>query len=60
MPDRIVIVWGKKQTVTVDRLSKSVWRATGEYMDDTITVQDRTEGTALKRWQEAATYKGNG
>jgi len=53
------IVWGKPQAVSVDRKSKSVWVAVGDYSDECITVQDRSEGAALKRWREAATYKGN-
>jgi hypothetical protein len=56
---RTVIVWGKPQVVSVDRKSKSVWIAVGDYMGEPIAVQDRSEGAALKRWREAATYKGN-
>jgi len=56
---RTVIVWGKPQVVSVDRRSKSVWVAVGDYMGEPITVQDRSESAALKRWREAATYKGN-
>jgi hypothetical protein len=54
-----VIVWDKPQTVSVHQKSKSVWIASGEYMGAYIQVQDRTEGAALKRWREAATYRGN-
>jgi hypothetical protein len=56
---RTVVVWGEPQVVSVHRKSKSVWVAVGDYMGDSITVQDRSEGAALKRWREAATYKGN-
>jgi len=58
--DHTVMVWGRPCTVSVYRKSKTVWVATGAYMGESITVQDRSEGTALKRWREAATYKGNG
>jgi hypothetical protein len=55
-----VIVWDKPYTVTTDQLSKSVWRATGEYGGERHSTQDRSEGTAVKRWREWAQYKGNG
>lgn len=55
-----VRVWNKPYEVRTDRLSKTVWRATGEYMDESHSVQDRTEGAAVKRWCEWARYKGNG
>jgi len=57
---RTVDVWGKPHNVTIYRKSKSVCVAVGDYMGETISVQDRSEGAALKRWREAATYKGNG
>jgi hypothetical protein len=55
-----VTVWGKRCPVSVYQKSKSVWIADGDYMGESISVQDRSAGTALKRWKEAATYKGNG
>jgi hypothetical protein len=55
-----VTVWGHRYPVSVYQKSKSVWVASGEYMGESISVQDRSAGTALKRWREAATYKGNG
>lgn len=60
MSEHTVLVWGKRHVVAVDRKSKTVWIADGEYMGESISVQDRSAGTALKRWREAATYKGNG
>lgn len=54
-----VSVWGRPQAVTVYQKSKSVWEAVGEYMGETIRVTDRSAGSAIKRWQEAARYKGN-
>jgi hypothetical protein len=58
--ERTVMVWGKPQTIRVEQKSKSVWIAVGDYMGESIAVEDRSEGAALKRWREAATYKGNG
>jgi hypothetical protein len=55
-----VNVWDKPHVVTVYQKSKTVWIAVGEYMGETIEVKDQSEGAALKRWREAATYKGNG
>jgi hypothetical protein len=57
---RTVIVWGKPHTVTVAKRLKTVWVAFGDYNGESISVEDRTEGAALRRWREAATYKGNG
>lgn len=57
--ERRVIVWDKPQIVGVQQKSKSVGIASGEYMGGLIQVQDRTAGAALKRWREAATYRGN-
>ncbi|HUZ34542.1 MAG TPA: hypothetical protein VMV19_20930 [Xanthobacteraceae bacterium] len=54
-----VMVWGKPCEVKVHQKSKSVWIATGEYMDETHSTKDATAGAAIKRWQEWATFKGN-
>jgi len=54
-----VMVWGKEYRVSTHRKSKSVWIAAGDYQGEAISVQDRSEGSALKRWREAATYRGN-
>lgn len=55
----IVEVWGKKYEITVHQKSKSVWIARGEYMGEQIETKDSSESTAIKRWKEAATYRGN-
>lgn len=55
-----VEVWGQRYPVSVYQESKSVWHAVGDYMGQTIRTKDRSAGTALKRWREAARYKGNG
>ena len=60
MANRKVNVWGEPHEVETYQKSKSVWVASGEYMGKPITVQDRSEGSAIKRWHEAATYAGNG
>jgi hypothetical protein len=52
-------VWGKAVEVTVTQRSKSVWIAVGEYLGERIETKDSSKGSALKRWQEAARYKGN-
>jgi hypothetical protein len=55
---RNVLVRGKSHDVSVYQKSKSVWIAVGDYMGARITVQDRSESTALKRWQETASIIG--
>ncbi len=59
MPVHTVEVWGKSYSVFTRQKSKSVWIAVGYYMGKTIEVKDRSKATAIKRWQEAARYKGN-
>lgn len=60
MSEHRVMVWGKPYIVTTHQKSKSVWIATGEYMGESKSVQDRSPGAAVKRWCEWAEYKGNG
>jgi hypothetical protein len=38
--------------------SKSVWIAVGDYMGERLEAKDRSESTAIKRWVEAARYRG--
>jgi len=57
--ERTVIVWGKPETVSVHRKSKSVWIAVGDYMGERIEVKDRSPTAAAKWWAEAARYRGN-
>ena len=59
MAAHTVIVWGKEVRITVQRSSKSVWIAAGDYMGKPIQVKNATEGAAVKRWREAAEYHGN-
>jgi hypothetical protein len=55
-----VRVWDQPYEVETYRKSKSVWVASGEYMGEHHSTQDRTEGAAVKRWCEWARFKGNG
>ncbi len=59
MGQHTVKVWDKPHTVTTNQKSKSVWVCGGEYMGEYHTTEDRSESTAIKRWREWATYKGN-
>jgi hypothetical protein len=54
-----VNVWGKPHVISVYQKSKSVWVAVGDYKGESIMVEDRSKGAALKRWREVASYKGN-
>lgn len=54
-----VIVWDKPYDVSVHQRSKSVWVASGDYLGKPVSVTDRTRTSALKRWREAAQYRGN-
>jgi len=56
--ERSLVVWGQRVPVSVQQVSKSVWIASGDYLGHSIETKDRSEGAALKRWQEAARYKG--
>jgi predicted transcriptional regulator len=49
-----VMVWGEPHIVSVYRKSETVYEAIGNYMCETICVNDQSEGAALKRWREAA------
>jgi hypothetical protein len=60
MSNHTVIVWSEPHTIEVYRKYKTVWIAFGDYKGTTITVQDQSEGSAIKRWREAAQYRGNG
>jgi hypothetical protein len=59
MSERKVTVWGDRYTIIVERKSKAVWVASGEYLGESKQVQDRSEGSAIKRWINWATSKGN-
>ncbi len=59
MPVHTVEVWSKSYNVTTRQKSKTLWIAAGYYMGKRIEVQDRSKATAIKRWREAARFKGN-
>ncbi|MGB8825253.1 MAG: hypothetical protein WCD25_18015 [Pseudolabrys sp.] len=46
-----VMVWGEPHIVTVCRKSETVYEAIGNYMCETICVNDQSEGAAIKRWR---------
>ena len=48
--ERNVMVWGEPHIVTVYRKSETVYEAIGNYMCETICVNDQSEGAAIKRW----------
>ncbi|MFZ3241888.1 MAG: hypothetical protein WB496_04360 [Pseudolabrys sp.] len=49
-----VMVWGEPHIVTVYRKSETIYEAIGNYMCETICVNDQSEGAAIKRWREVA------
>jgi hypothetical protein len=53
------MVWGKPETVSVYRKSKTVWIARGNYMGKHIEVKARSESAAVGSWREAAAYWGS-
>lgn len=58
--ERGVAVGGRLQNIIAYQKSKTVWVATGKYMGEDHQSQGPTANTAAKRWQQWATYKGNG
>jgi hypothetical protein len=54
MSRRFVIVLGEQHEVSVTRLSRTMYRAVGEYRGQTIETTDATPLTTLKRWKGAA------
>ena len=58
--ERSVAVWGRLQNIIVYQKSKTVWVATGKYMGEDHQAEGPTANSAAKRWQQWATYKGNG
>ena len=54
-----ISVWDKSYEISVYQKSITVWIAVGEYMGERIETKDSSQSTAIKRWGEAAKYKGN-
>ena len=49
--EHTVMVWGEPHIVTVCRKSETDYEAIGNYMCETICVNDQSEGAAIKRWR---------
>ena len=58
MPAYEVKVWGRPVEIEIYQKSKSVWVATGSYLNETITVTGRSVGSAMIGWRRAAEYRG--
>ena len=54
-----VLVWGEPHFVTVCRKSETAYEAVGNYMCETICVEDQSEDGAVKRWHDAAEHRGH-
>lgn len=57
--ERVVQVWDRPYRVVVDRRSKSVWIASGDYEGRIIETKGRSASSALALWRDAARYAGN-
>lgn len=57
--ERTVYVWDKPHKITIHHKSRTIWIARGEYRGKLIEVKDRSEGSAVRAWIEAARYRGN-
>ncbi len=58
--EHTVAVWGRLQNIIIYQKSKTVWVATGKYMEEDHQSEGPTASSAAKRWQQWATNKGNG
>jgi len=56
MAKHIVNVGGYDHEINVIRLSKTVWLATGIFMDETLREKGRSEESAARKWAELANY----
>jgi hypothetical protein len=52
--ERTVYVWEKPHIVSVRRKDQGIWIAVGQYMGEQIEVEDRSEASAVARWEETA------
>jgi hypothetical protein len=55
--ERTVYVWEKPHVVSVRRKTRGIWIAVGQYMGERIEVVDRSEASAVARWEETARAK---
>jgi hypothetical protein len=53
-----VMVWGEPVTVYVTQKSKSVWIASGSYLEHSIETKGSSATSAAKHWADAARYRG--
>lgn len=51
-----VSVWGVPCEVITEQISKGAWTAAGTYVFAFHTTKGQTEGSAVKRWTEWASY----
>ena len=49
-------VWGEEYEIRVWQKSKTVWIASGKYMEKSVTAQDRSRNTACAAWANAAKH----
>jgi hypothetical protein len=54
MSEHTVTVWGKPHQVIADRLSKYVWRASGDYEGKPLETRGRSERVAVSVWRVVA------
>ena len=57
---RTVRLGDKPHEITISRKSKTVWVATGHYMNDLIESRGESIGSAAKAWVNAATRNRGG
>ena len=57
--ETVVIVHNNLCVVSVKRKSTTVWTAVGDYMGQSILVEDQSYGAALLRWRVTAGHKLN-
>jgi hypothetical protein len=57
MSRHILLVWGEQCEVRVSPLSKTVFRAVGNYRSQRVQSEAGTPSTALKRWKWAVQFR---
>ena len=58
--ERSVAVRGRLLKISVYQKSKTVWVATGKYMEEDHQSEGPTANVTAKRWQQWATHKTKG
>jgi hypothetical protein len=54
----MVRVLDRPQIVSIERTSRTVWVAVGEYNGERIEAKGSSEAAALAAWRDAAHYRG--